>query len=1255
MNSQPQLANAPADDDETIAVSLEWRAKALYVVLVVIAVLGLPAYILPIVNALQSGPMTPLLWIYLGVYLAVIGLVIWPRLDFRIRAWGLFLVAYTNAAASFARLGMVGSGRLYLIALPVIATIVMGARAGYLSAAFSLLIYAVFTLLAHFGVLGNWLTLQVNPLNIAFWIEAGSALAVFLIMMVALLERFTDLQVRTLAAKQQASAKLKQTAEALRAREERLALVLQGVNDGIWDWDLQTNEVYYSPRWKSMLGYEDHEIANRFESWRDLLHPDDAARALAQLQAELEGRVSAYEIEHRLRHKDGSYRWILARGAALRDDQGRPYRMLGSHTDITERKRADEEIRRQNEYLAALHETTLGIISRLDITELLQTTMERAEKLAGAAYSFVYLVKPGEDEIEAQAGTGLYQKYIGLRLRRGEGLTGKIWETGQPLAIEDYQTWVGRSSQFADEVGPCLGVPLKSGAEVVGVIGLGRARSAPPFSQAEIDLMSRFAQLTSIALDNARLHTSLQATYQTLEQHVEERTKELATLNAVAAVVSHSLDLKEILSAALLKTMEAIGAEAGAAYELEESDQALVLMAQRGLSDGFAQITARLPLAIALAGKTISLSEPLIWDVADDYPDGELKAHIRHEGLERIIGVPLAAKDKLAGAFVLSTRTPRTLTLEEASMLMAVGRQVGVAIENARLFEERAWRIDRLSQLYQASLALSASMGFEEVLRRVSAVACEISEADAASLYIYDETADSFTQAHALGVTGDWSPAHVRSAGMTRRVIHERTPVLVGDTLDNPEVNPHTIEAGFRSLIATPLVSQGAPVGVLYVASYRPQRFKADDVQWVAALANQAAVTIANARLYESERARRAEAERRRRVAEGLREILAVLNSEQSLDETLCFIVSQACQLMACDAASLFQLQREEGVLKIQAACGLDDEYIASLRLPLGKGGAGRALAGHQPVALPDAKAWAAELARELDSAANPELTAIERMMSRGYYAVLSVPLIVKDEDYGAITLYYRETREFSEEEMRLASSIAHQAALAIESARLREQAEQSAAIAERSRLARELHDSVTQSLYSVTLYAEAAARLLATGKNQDAADHLRELRDTAQEALREMRLLIFELRPLALEKNGLVAALQARLDAVETRGGMHAELQVEGGEHLPHSVQEELYHITQEALNNVLKHANAQHVRVHVQFSEVAARLEVCDDGVGFDPISAGATGGLGLQSMKERAQKIKATLQIESAPGKGTRVCIQVPAHSQETGGRT
>ena len=211
------------------------------------------------------------------------------------------------------------------------------------------------------------------------------------------------------------------------------------------------------------------------------------------------------------------------------------------------------------------------------------------------------------------------------------------------------------------------------------------------------------------------------------------------------------------------------------------------------------------------------------------------------------------------------------------------------------------------------------------------------------------------------------------------------------------------------------------------------------------------------------------------------------------------------------------------------------------------------------------------------------------------------------------------------------------------------QQKEKDLAVAEeRVRLSRELHDSVTQSLYSVTLYAEAAAELIDAGDVETAAGHLRELRDTAQDALREMRLLIFELRRPALEKSGLAAALQARLDAVESRGGINARLLVEGREHLPAPVQAELYRIAQEALNNVIKHAKARNVQVRLWFDETSTGLEVCDDGVGFEPETHRSGSGLGLAGIRERAQKIGGELQIESVPGQGTKINVRVPTLS-------
>ncbi len=177
----------------------------------------------------------------------------------------------------------------------------------------------------------------------------------------------------------------------------------------------------------------------------------------------------------------------------------------------------------------------------------------------------------------------------------------------------------------------------------------------------------------------------------------------------------------------------------------------------------------------------------------------------------------------------------------------------------------------------------------------------------------------------------------------------------------------------------------------------------------------------------------------------------------------------------------------------------------------------------------------------------------------------------------------------------------------------LRQHEREKAIIEERNRLARELHDSVTQSLYGVTLYADAAKRLLDTGQVPPAVDNLNKLRDTAKGALEEMRLLIFELRPPILEQEGLAVALEARLEAVEGRVGLKTQLRLEGESDLHPDIQEGLYRIAMEALNNVLKHAQASCVTVSLIQQPQLTELKIVDDGVGFDFNTAQTSGGLG------------------------------------------
>ena len=257
-------------------------------------------------------------------------------------------------------------------------------------------------------------------------------------------------------------------------------------------------------------------------------------------------------------------------------------------------------------------------------------------------------------------------------------------------------------------------------------------------------------------------------------------------------------------------------------------------------------------------------------------------------------------------------------------------------------------------------------------------------------------------------------------------------------------------------------------------------------------------------------------------------------------------------------------------------------------------------------------------------------------------------PMRVSGQIVGVLGVIRAAEQQFSVEEVALLASIADQVGVVVENARLRHQAELAAVREERERLARELHDSVTQSLYSLTLLAGGGKRLARTGSLANVADYFTDLGEIAQQALKEMRLLVYELRPSILEREGLVGALQQRLDSVEGRAGVEARLLVEDMVQLPPSIEEDLYRIAQEALNNALKHAVANSVTVRIYVDNGQLVLEVMDDGAGFEPDALSNVGGMGLISIRKRVERIGGTLNILTAPGQGTTIKVSVAHNS-------
>ncbi len=381
--------------------------------------------------------------------------------------------------------------------------------------------------------------------------------------------------------------------------------------------------------------------------------------------------------------------------------------------------------------------------------------------------------------------------------------------------------------------------------------------------------------------------------------------------------------------------------------------------------------------------------------------------------------------------------------------------------------------------------------------------------------------------------------------------------------------------------------------------------------------------------LYETERETTAKLHSLTAQLQVLQEV-SVLDSDRPLSALLDHIVLQAVQLLGCDGGVLFRFDSAAELLRAEAAVGVPRDMTRDLPMSSEQDPAGRAARERRPVANTGPRtSWE-------DDATDAEAPPIDWI--RDYGACTAVPLMVGADLFGVIALYYRDPRVLSREDISLAQAFGDQAALAIENARLREQVGRSAVEAERLRLARDLHDSVTQSLFAASLQAEALRR----GWRPASAEMQRSLDDVqrlTRGALAEMRTLLLEMRPAALAQSSLDDLLRHLAAATEARMRIHVKLSLDESPPIPPDVTIALYRIAQEALNNVVRHSKARNAWVTLSCSGDDLKLVVGDDGLGFDPGPVGPEQ-FGLQFMRERAEAVAATLSVTSAARSGTVV---------------
>jgi PAS domain S-box-containing protein len=375
-----------------------------------------------------------------------------------------------------------------------------------------------------------------------------------------------------------------------------------------------------------------------------------------------------------------------------------------------------------------------------------------------------------------------------------------------------------------------------------------------------------------------------------------------------------------------------------------------------------------------------------------------------------------------------------------------------------------------------------------------------------------------------------------------------------------------------------------------------------------------------------------------RRVA-GLTRIAASLTVDQPLKATLDSLAAGVVGTTAALACSVYLIDPKSGTLLLTGTHGLPDGYADAVRASWREGRpspAQSAFESHDPLLVQSGQKLLLE---------DPGYTPIHASIREASWDTIYItPLVAWGESLGTINVYYPPDWKPAEDEETFLEAVANQAAVAVQNARLFSAAQGAAALQERQRLSRELHDSVSQALYGIALGSRTARTLLDRDPSS-AVEPLDYVLSLAEAGLAEMRALIFELRPEALETEGLIAALEKQAAALHVRHEIRVNTALCDVEpRMSPETKEALYRIAQEAMQNTVKHAGASNVDLKLEQENGSVALEVSDDGSGFDP-SGSFPGHLGLRSMRERATQIGGTLEILSKPGEGTRVLTRIP----------
>ncbi|MDY7078033.1 MAG: PAS domain S-box protein [Chloroflexota bacterium] len=699
---------------------------------------------------------------------------------------------------------------------------------------------------------------------------------------------------------------------------------------------------------------------------------------------------------------------------------------------LAEIKRTEKQIKRWNEELEALREISLAITAQLELDELLQSIVERGCHLLNVSAGTVHLIDETRGDLELVVSHGLARDHTGTRISPGEGFVGKVFQSGAPLVVEDYRHWAGRSPDGeAGSLTAAIGVPLKRGGHVIGVLGFAEVAQASSLDEHDVWLATLFANQVTIAIENAQLYEDQQ-----------RRIRDLSLLHETSTEISASLDPQEVLKSIVQGAIEATGADAAGINLLIAPGEAQ-MVACVGLSERFQQSTAARPAGTTMT--VIQTGKPLLIPDVTQRPD-LVKPLVLEEGIQSFIVLPLASWEQAIGAmFVFYLQTHR-FSDNEVRLLTTLANQAAIALENARLYEETQQRLREQTMLFNASQRCAsapleageiAEIAVRQLAGVMDATECSFSllEPQEGMLHIL---ADLWVEKGIEHLRKNEESFALSDYPATARVMETLQPLVVQTS--DPDANPTELaymqKNNTATLVIIPLTVKGQAIGVMELETWEERRYTPEQLNMAMTLANQAAVALDNARLYE-------EAQQSALEQRTLREAALALMTTLDRNDVTERILAQLQEVVLYDTASIQLLktspENNGKQLEIVGGRGFPNlPDLLGLSLSIGSDNPNsEVIRTRASYIVQDAPAIYEEFHREPHAQANIR-------------SWLGVPMLVGDRLIGMIALDKQEPNFYTEEHAQLALTFATQAAVAIDNARLYEQAQHE--IAERRR-----------------------------------------------------------------------------------------------------------------------------------------------------------------------------------------------------------